>query len=151
MGASKELTPVQAKFVAEYLKHGDGAAAARASGYTGKSPKSKAYQLLHTCENVKSAIADARKALVTQGKYNLIKAMEEADDVIAFAKEHKNPNAYVKAVELKAKLNGLLIERHDMKMTGFHVSVAGIDFSKRDKVESDETDVTDTGEDLLNE
>ena len=37
--------------------------------------------------------------------------MKEAESAAAFAREHKNPMALVKATELRAKLSGLLIDR----------------------------------------
>jgi hypothetical protein len=37
--------------------------------------------------------------------------MKEAGQAMEFAKETGNANAYVKAVELRAKLNGLLIDK----------------------------------------
>ena len=43
--------------------------------------------------------------------YDLTTAMKECEDVIAFARQHKNSMAYCKAVELRAKLSGLLIEK----------------------------------------
>ncbi len=153
---NKPLNPKHAIFVSEYVKHGNGSAAALAAGYAESNVSTTATLLLKR-EDVKSAIAVVRKELSVQGVYNLKTAMSEADAAMAFAKETKNANAYVKAVELRSKLSGLMIERHDMKVVGFHVSVAGIDFTKRDgeKAEAEEieeqeqTDVTDTGEDLL--
>ena len=38
--------------------------------------------------------------------YGLVEAMQEADDVIAFAKANGNAMAYCKEVELRAKLSG---------------------------------------------
>jgi hypothetical protein len=43
--------------------------------------------------------------------YGLVEAMQEADDVIAFAKAKGNAMAYCKEVELRAKLSGFLIDR----------------------------------------
>jgi hypothetical protein len=43
--------------------------------------------------------------------YDLTKAMQEAMDVIEFAKGTKNAMAYYKAIEHRARLAGLLVER----------------------------------------
>lgn len=151
----KTLNPQQAKFVAEYLRHSNGTAAAKSAGYT--SPTQASVTLLKN-PAVKEALDKPRKALEAEGLYNLKAAMKECEDAMAFAKETENANAYTKAVELRAKLNGLMVEKHDMRTVGFHVSVDGIDFSKRNSsveieagevIELEKTE--DTGEDLLNE
>lgn len=51
-----------------------------------------------------------RNAAVRVG-YVVATAMAEAKDAMSFARETENATAYVKAVELRAKLSGLLIDR----------------------------------------
>lgn len=51
-----------------------------------------------------------RSASVRVG-YIVATAMDEAKDAMGFARETENATAYVKAVELRAKLSGLLIDR----------------------------------------
>lgn len=58
--------------------------------------------------------------------HNLEKAMAEAEEAMRFAKETENANAYVKAVEHRAKLNGLLVDRQEVKQVGFTIQIAGI-------------------------
>lgn len=152
----KKLTPQQAKFVAEYLRHGEGKAAAIAAGYSEHSAASQASVMLSTNEAVKEAIAAARNTLIAEGTYNLKTAMKEAEDAMQFAKDTDNANAYTKAVELRAKLNGLLIEKHAHTMVGFSVNVGGIDFSKRDgqpqltgQSENEVVEIEDDGSDLI--
>lgn len=79
---------------------------------------------------VQQAIAAFRAELAENSKYTLEKAMEEANDAAIFAREHKNPNAYVKAVELKAKLSGHMIEKHAHMVGNFSVNISGIDDDK---------------------
>ena len=43
--------------------------------------------------------------------YDLTVAMKEAEEVIAFAKQHKHPTAYFFAVRHRAHLSGLLVDR----------------------------------------
>lgn len=128
---------MQAKFVAEYLRHSNGKAAAIAAGYSEDRAASTASELLAKHPAVIEAVSAARKSLVAEGTYNLKMAMDEAKAAMDFAKETENANAYTKAVELRSKLNGLLIEKHAHTMVGFHVSVGGIDFSKRDGIPSE--------------
>ncbi len=126
----KRLRPKQAKFVQEVVKHGNAAAAARAAGYAKNSSTVAGSQLMKQ-PAVKEALNEIRNKVVEDGAYNLKMAMAECTEAMAFAKLTENANAYTKAVELRAKLNGLMVERHDMRTVGFHVSVTGIDFSKR--------------------
>ena len=151
----KPLNPNQARFVAEYLKHGVAKAAAEAAGY--KHGAESGYALMQM-PAVKEAIDNARKEIVAEGTYNLKKAMKETDEGIQFAKDTENANALAKLIELRAKLNGLLIEKVAHTMVGFHVSVGGIDFSKRDgqaqlpeaqEPELEATDVTDSAEEFF--
>ncbi len=59
--------------------------------------------------------------------YDLEYAMAEAEDAKQFAKQTNNANAVVKAVELKTKLNGLLIEKHDHRLAAnFMIQIEGV-------------------------
>lgn len=60
---------------------------------------------------VAKAIEETPKKGRDMAAYGLVEAMKEADDVIAFTKMKGNAMAYCKAVELRAKLSGLLVER----------------------------------------
>ncbi len=141
-----QLNPRQARFAAEYLKHGNGEAAAIAAGYTENNAAWTADNLLKNCPGVIELIAQSRKAVAVEGTYNLKTAMKECEDTMELAVKTENANAYAKAVELRSKLNGLLVEKHDVRQVGFHVSVGGIDFNKRDGTEPipDEIDITAT-------
>jgi hypothetical protein len=46
--------------------------------------------------------------------FGLVEAMREADDAATFAREKGNSMALVKAVELRSKLSGLLIDRVEL-------------------------------------
>jgi phage terminase small subunit len=128
-------------FVEEYLKTGQGKQSAIKAGYPAKTAQQNAVALLKKDKFVVDAIAKARGAVVAAGTYNLQMAMKEADDAIKFARKTENANAYVKAVELKTKLNGLLVEKHDHRVAGFAVVVGGINFSKRDGEDDDGGDL----------
>lgn len=126
--SSRKLTPRQALFVSEYLKDSNGSRAAIAAGYSPLAAKQRAYELLHNSPEVVAEVDAARSELARAGVYNLKHAMDEADAAIRFAKETKNGNAFVKAVELKAKLSGLLIDRKDVRtLSGFKINIAGVD------------------------
>lgn len=47
--------------------------------------------------------------------YDMAKAMDEAADVIEFAKAHRHPTAYFFAVRHRAHLSGLLVDRIELQ------------------------------------
>jgi len=124
------ITPRQLKFVQEYMRTGSGAEAAKLAGYKSRFAAQKARKLLDDCEPVKAMVELARKNVQIKAEYGMMAAMKEAEDAITFSIKTENANAYVKAVELRAKLNGLLIERHDTRQVGFHLHVSGLDEQK---------------------
>ncbi len=110
------LNPKQAVFVAEYLKDSNGSRAAIAAGYSKHSASQVAYRLLNLSPAVMEAVKEARAIAMRKCEYSAEVAMREAEEAIEFAKETKNANALVKAVELRARLNGLIIDRIDQRM-----------------------------------
>jgi hypothetical protein len=121
----RPLSEKQAKFVAELIATGSGSKAAIAAGYKNKSPRQAAANLKQLPQ-VQEALAEARKEVISRGIYNLEKAMQEAEAAIEFAERTRNANAYVKAVELRSKLNGLLVEKVDVRASGFSLNIVGI-------------------------
>lgn len=88
--------------------------AAVAAGYR----PSYAKVLARRCKNVpevQSAIASIQAKGREAASYDLAKALADCDLAIAFAIEHKNPMALVKATELKCKLSGLLVDRVEVQ------------------------------------
>lgn len=117
---SKRLTPREAKVIEEYCKHGNGKEALRAAGYSQHS------DVIRRNRNVREALKGVITKAQKKSGYNLEQAMQEAEDAIAFAKKTDNANAYVKAVELRSKLNGLLVEKYDVRQSGFSVVITGL-------------------------
>lgn len=119
----KGLNPKQAQFVAEYFRNGGNQArAAVLAGYSASNAKEAGYALMQI-PAVKAAIDEARKGWAEKAGYNLEAAMQEAQDAILFAELTENANAYVKAVELRSKLNGLLVEKIDVRQSGFQINI----------------------------
>jgi phage terminase small subunit len=130
----KKLTPRQSRFLGSFLETSNGTKAAIAAGYSEGNAKKTAYLLLHKNASVMAAVDEARKALAEKAQYSIERAMREAEEAMAFAKEHKNPNALVKAVELRSKLNGLLIEKHDVRaLGGFQIQIVGVEDKEGEK------------------
>lgn len=99
------------RLYAENIARGlDSPAAAKSAGYSDSFAKVAAYRL-----GKKPEVAQAIASIQTEGRrlacYDVTVAMREANDAAAFARANKNSMALVKAVELRAKLSGLLIDR----------------------------------------
>lgn len=107
---ARRITEKRQRYIQLVASGKDSRAAAREVGYS----NSYAEVIATRCRK-NPEVAAAVEAIRTEGRtiaaYDLAAAMKEADEAAAFAKKHKNPMANVKAVELRAKLSGLLVER----------------------------------------
>ena len=128
MKQRKSLSMLQLRFVEAYKACGNIAQSAREAGY---SPKKNDSKRIMESPAVKAAIDEHRRAVIESKKYGYDKAMDECDKGIQFAIETENANAYSKLVELKAKLSGLLIERHEVKQVPFVIEISGIDVTPK--------------------
>ena len=107
---AKRITEKRQRYLELLAAGKDSRAAAREVGF------SRSYsEVLATRCRKNPDIAAALEAIREKGRtlagYDLAAAMKEAVDVIDFAKKNHNSMAYCKAVELRAKLSGLLIDR----------------------------------------
>lgn len=104
------LTVQQGKYVEGRARGLSPTESALAAGYT-RSYSLKAVNRIDRLPAVAQAIAVIQAKARELSVYDLTVAMRESEEVIAFAKEHRNAMAYFKAVEHRAKLSGLLIDR----------------------------------------
>lgn len=74
--------------------------------------QNKAHVLMKNGE-IRARIEEIRAPVVAELQYGLKQAMEEAEDAYRVAKLKENGGAMVAAVTLRAKLNGLLIEKRE--------------------------------------
>lgn len=124
----KFLSPRHMTYVQHRVQGKSARESALLAGYTPASARN-AYAI-DQIPAVAQALKKHQQELSLQTKYDLTAAMRELDDVITFAKseEGRNASAYAKAVELKMKLCGLLIERVDQRNIGsFSVNIGGIE------------------------
>ena len=66
---------------------------------------------------VRARVALLRKPVIEQAQYDLKQAMAEAADAFQVAKSKGNGGAMVAAAQLRAKLNGLLVDRVKLDAT----------------------------------
>jgi len=102
-----KLTSKQIRFIELMGAGADQHAAAQQAGFRSRSARYKTLSNPLAIQYL-SAIRAETRAITA---YDAATAMAEALDVITFAKENKNAMAYCKAVELRARLSGLLIDR----------------------------------------
>jgi hypothetical protein len=120
--ALAKLPPRQARFVKEYIIVGTGTEAVRRAGYRTAEASNRAYKLMKI-PAVAAAIEAGRRDVASNARYDANAAMAELNSTIEYSKTQKNSMAVVKAVELKMKLCGLLIDRIE---TTEKLDIAGV-------------------------
>lgn len=129
--ALAKLRPMQARFVMEYLRSGNAAAAARVAGYNKAKPhhaNSTAWWLLNQVKGIKNAVAIAQQEMAARAEYDADTAMAELKEAMEFSRKTDNATALARCIELRAKLAGLLIDRQDVRqLGGFAVHIVGVD------------------------
>jgi phage terminase small subunit len=103
------LSAQEAVFVAGLARGMNDKAAMVAAGY---AETTKPYLILRR-PNVAAAVEKAKAEIRAESKYDTLAAMRELDAFIEKCDRDKNPSrmAQVRAVETKARLNGLLVEK----------------------------------------
>lgn len=107
--SNQNLTIRQALFVGYYTSGLSQAEAARRAGCSEKS----AGRIL-ALPKVKQAVGEAQKALQEKFEWSAAKAVARCDDLEKFAKDKNNAMAAAKIHELRCKLLGYLVDRHEV-------------------------------------
>jgi hypothetical protein len=130
-GTPIDLSPKHLKFIEAYVATSNMKMAATIAGF---SPTNASHLIKQPA--IKKALDAIREKSLIVSSWNLEKAMIEADQGIAFARETGNANAFAKFSELKAKYNGLLIDRMDVRQANFEINVLGLG-TKEDDTDQD--------------
>ena len=123
---SYQLTPKQSKFCEVYLETGNATEAYRRAYNTiTMQPNTihRAAKELHDLPKIRSYIDTLRSAvekeivtkLANEDVYDRIAAARDVDNAYAIAQGKNNPAAMIAAVQLKAKLYNLIIDRAEVK------------------------------------
>ncbi len=115
------------RYSTEMLKGGTAKAAAAASGYK-MHPKDSAARLMRA-PAVRDALAVARKVAAEVAAYNGASAMAELAEALEFSKKTENATAFCRAIELRAKLMGLLDTDRGAQGGSLTFNISGVDFS----------------------
>ena len=106
----EHLDERQLKFIALVAKGIKPKDACLAAGYSQSYARRRSHELVRL-PVVARELAAIRESVRTTLVYDCAAAMREAKEAMEFAFKTDNAHAYVKAVELRAKLSGLLIDR----------------------------------------
>lgn len=103
----KQISPKQLLY-AQLLSQGlTKSEASRKVGWKSRAGKFKADRN----PLVQEYLSNIQQSVAIRASHTVVQAMHEAEQGMIFAKETENAGAFVKAVELRAKLSGLLIDR----------------------------------------
>ena len=106
---TKRITPKQQRYAelrAQGLTQGQ---AAKQAGYSSKSSANHGETPI-----VREYLSRIQSEVCSRTAYTVATAMDEALQVIEFAKANGNANAFCNAVSLRAKLSGLLIDKVEL-------------------------------------
>jgi hypothetical protein len=127
--AFARLTPKKARFVSNILAGMKGAPAIQNAGWRAGSEyaRTKAAQLLNHDENVMLAVAVARRELAQRAEYGADEAMKELNAAAEFSRKTENSMALAKIIELKMRLTGQYVEKHDIRQLAMlQISIEGL-------------------------
>lgn len=124
--ANKKPTPRQAKFIQEYIRCSNARQAAINAGYTEQTATDKAHNLLKRPEIVAELNA-VRAKWAEENKFTMTKAHDELCAGYERAVKLNQMQAAAKFAELKLKLHGMLIEKHDITAkSSLVISISGL-------------------------
>lgn len=137
------LTLRKQAFVHEYMRNGNNATqAAIAAGYAYNNARTQGYRLVNHDDAVKAEIERAQAELAERTDYGAEQAMTELGDVIDFARKTSNATAMARAVELRMKMAGLLVDKHELHVQGtVDITGALIDARMRSGIGFEDDDV----------
>jgi phage terminase small subunit len=106
------LTPKQAAFAREYIVDCNGTAAAARAGFSKNTSNEQASQMLAK-PHIAAEVKRLQDEIAQSNNITVQSLLLEAQEARTIAKAGGNAGAMVAATTLKAKLTGLLVERHE--------------------------------------
>jgi len=73
--------------------------------------------VLMTDVKIRSRVEELRAPAVAKMRYGLEQAMREAEEALEMCRQKENGGAMINAITLRSKLNGLLVEKKEIKLT----------------------------------
>ena len=124
------LTPQHAAFVTALAGGAKPVDAYMSAGYSAnRQTASKSAYRLMADPAVAHALTMLKADLAKRAAYDFDAFIAELDKAVAFAIETSNATAYVRAVELKGKASGHIVDRVDQRNVnaGFQIQIAGVE------------------------
>jgi hypothetical protein len=112
---STGLTPKQEAFARHYAAGGNGAAAARAAGYSAASAKQIACQTLQL-PDVDARVRELQARFAATARREVAVLLDGLEDALDWARQARDYRAIVDITRLKARLTGLLDARPDARV-----------------------------------
>lgn len=109
------MNPKQAAFVREYLVDCNGTQAAIRAGYSPRTANEQAARLLADI-SIRAAVEAGQKAKVAETGVTKARVVAMALEGTQMAKEMQSASAFLRGVELLAKLHGHIVERRDTRV-----------------------------------
>jgi len=118
------LTPLQQAFVYEYAKAPKNATqAAIAAGYSPRTARVQVYDLLRN-PKVRSELDRIRDQVTRETVYDVAVSFNEAGEALEIARQAEDPHGMMKAIEHRAKLHGLLVDRSRVETISVDLTAA---------------------------
>lgn len=115
-----ELGPKQTAFLKHFIATGNATEAARLAGYSTANAAKTAMRLKHH-PLIVAELEKHKVQSIQHGEYDRQRAMKELDERIARADAVDQHSAVASLMQTKLKLNGLLVEKHQVQQAGFVV------------------------------
>lgn len=104
------------------MRSGNLSAACRAASVSPHNAK----RWLYEDPDTRAYYSEQKRLLAQKTAFGATEAMKELDEAIDFARETGNANALAKCIELRMKLHGLLIDKHEVRQASLTIAIGGI-------------------------
>ncbi|MCW5621969.1 MAG: hypothetical protein KIS79_12760 [Burkholderiales bacterium] len=111
----RELSEAERSFILNYLTTGSRVAAVRVAYPDEHDPAALANRLLHRT-SVQAELDRLRADIRERTGYGVQQAVVELEGAIALAIQSENATAMVRAIEMKSRLHGLIVDRSQAKV-----------------------------------
>lgn len=130
----KALTQKRLRFIEEYVADFNATQAAIRAGYSPKTAYQTGHELLQEA-HIAAAIAEKRAELARKAEITAESIARELDEARELAMREKQTSAAVSASMGKAKLMGLIVERHKHSGVLGTVDLSGVSDAELDEME----------------
>ena len=131
----KYLNAKEIKLLDGVMAGKDPEQAALDAGFPPKSAAARASQILNSAKGLAELALRRRSLAEKTDLYNVPLAVKDLDVAIDLSLKAGNIANYMRAIELKAKLSGLMVERIDARVGTFSINISGIDETQGKRAE----------------